>query len=207
MTALGLSPVSGTLPNLQLVDVWLVMSALGAYQLYLQLQSQGNQRYEEGLVKSIQYLIGVPTLIYLLLFMSDPDLLTFAFITVVKPANDFGLIAFNLSGILILASHLALGRFWSGDLETKPDHELICAGPYRWVRHPLYSSYLLLSVGLFAMSGNWLVGMSMLAYFIAVAARTSKEEAMLVEKLGERYIAYQRRTGRFLPRLHRLGHS
>ena len=115
--------------------------------------------------------------------------------------NIFGLVLFNVAGIMILLSHLSLGRLWSGDLETKADHLLVDTGPYRWVRHPLYSSYFLLALGLFALSGNWLTGFSLLVYFLTVAIRTPLEEAMLVNRLGERYVAYQRRTGRFLPRL------
>ena len=56
------------------------------------------------------------------------------------------------------------------------------------------------TLGLFALSGNLLVGMSMLVYFLTVAIRTPLEETMLVNRLGDLYVAYQSRTGQFVPR-------
>jgi protein-S-isoprenylcysteine O-methyltransferase Ste14 len=136
--------------------------------------------------------------------MADPDFTSVVLTRIDKLIDLFGVVIFNFAGIVILASHVTLGELWSGELETKANHQLINTGPYEWVRHPLYSSYFLLTLGLFAMSGNWLVGVSMLVYFATVAARTPKEEAMLVERLGQRYAEYQKVTGRFVPR---LGHG
>jgi protein-S-isoprenylcysteine O-methyltransferase Ste14 len=194
-------PASSLLLNIQMGDIWLVLCAIGACQLYLQLYTQNGERFKEGAPKVLQYVTGTPALIILTLFILDPDIAEFVQIPTHRLFNIFGLILFNIAGVVILLSHLTLGRFWSGDLETKTDHLLVETGPYRWVRHPLYSSYFLLTLGLFALSGNLLVGMSMLVYFLTVAIRTPLEETMLVNRLGERYVAYQSRTGQFVPRL------
>jgi protein-S-isoprenylcysteine O-methyltransferase Ste14 len=77
----------------------------------------------------------------------------------------------------------------------------VTIGPYRWVRHPLYTcgSSLFAAVGIIA--DNWfIVALGMLA-FAAMAARTPKEEANLIAKFGDEYRTYMKRTGRFLPRL------
>jgi protein-S-isoprenylcysteine O-methyltransferase Ste14 len=84
---------------------------------------------------------------------------------------------------------------------TRREHKLVTKGPYRWIRHPLYTfgSSLFLAFGM--MADNWFIaGMGALA-FIAMAIRTPKEEANLVEKFGDEYREYMKHTGRFLPKL------
>lgn len=84
---------------------------------------------------------------------------------------------------------------------TRSEHRLVTSGPYRWVRHPLYTigASLFLALGLLA--DNWFIGLLGILAFIAMAIRTPKEEANLIEKFGDEYRAYMQRTGRFLPRL------
>ena len=109
--------------------------------------------------------------------------------------------------LVILWCHITLGQFWSGELETLPEHRLIRSGPYTFVRHPLYSSYLVLTAAFFLATANWFVGALMLTYFIAVTMRAKKEEEMLRGRLGSVYTAYCERTPQFLPlllRTHRV---
>ena len=84
---------------------------------------------------------------------------------------------------------------------TRTEHKLVTSGPYRWVRHPLYTvgSSLFLSFGM--MSDNWFIALMGILTFIGMAIRTPKEEANLIEKFGDEYREYMKRTGRFLPRL------
>ncbi len=84
---------------------------------------------------------------------------------------------------------------------TRKEHSLSTSGPYRWIRHPLYTigSSFYLSFGLIA--DNWFIVVMGIAAFIVMAIRTPKEEANLVEKFGDEYRQYMKRTGRFLPKL------
>jgi len=93
-----------------------------------------------------------------------------------------------------------LGRNLTVTISTRSDHALITSGPYRWLRHPLYTGGMLESLGVVLMVGNGLVTISAVAFWIVVAIRTEKEEAILIETFGEDYRDYQRRVGRFLPR-------
>ncbi|HPF70313.1 MAG TPA: isoprenylcysteine carboxylmethyltransferase family protein, partial [Candidatus Krumholzibacteria bacterium] len=56
---------------------------------------------------------------------------------------------------LAIASRSLLGRNWSATVELKRDHELITRGPYRFVRHPIYTGLLLLFLGNAVMVGDW----------------------------------------------------
>jgi protein-S-isoprenylcysteine O-methyltransferase Ste14 len=83
---------------------------------------------------------------------------------------------------------------------TRKNHQLVTHGIYRWVRHPLYTvgSMLYLTFGMIA--DNWFIPLLGALAFIAMAIRTPKEEANLIEKFGDEYRQYMKRTGRFLPK-------
>ena len=184
----------------QVIDIWIVLVSFSSYQLFLQIRSHGRNRYQEGLPKVLQIITGIPALLVLAAFMFDPDLPTPQPLSLTAGIDIAGLVLFNLAGLLILWSHVSLGDCWSGELETKADHPLVNRGLYRWVRHPLYSSYLILTIGLFLMSDNWRVAAVILIYFLTVASRVEKEEVMMVQTLGTTYLDYQRTTGRFVPK-------
>lgn len=84
---------------------------------------------------------------------------------------------------------------------TRKEHRLVTKGPYRWVRHPLYTigSSMFIAFGMIA--DNWFIALLGVLAFLGMAARTPKEEANLIEKFGEEYRDYMKRTGRFLPKL------
>jgi protein-S-isoprenylcysteine O-methyltransferase Ste14 len=110
--------------------------------------------------------------------------------------------ALGISSLTMVAwSQAELGRHWSAQLQLREGHELVISGPYQWIRHPLYTAGLGYVAGLALVSASWpFIG---LAFLVAVGllVRVPKEEAMLIEKFGDEYRNYIRRTGRFLPRL------
>ena len=83
---------------------------------------------------------------------------------------------------------------------TRKQHTLVTSGPYRWVRHPLYTvgSSMFISFGM--MADNWFIAALGVLAFIAMAIRTPKEEANLIEKFGDEYREYMKHTGRYLPK-------
>ena len=93
-----------------------------------------------------------------------------------------------------------LGRNLTVTISTRADHALITSGPYRWVRHPLYTGGMMESLGVVLLVSSWAVAVAAVAFWVVVALRTAKEEAVLIETFGEDYREYQRRVGRFLPR-------
>jgi protein-S-isoprenylcysteine O-methyltransferase Ste14 len=84
---------------------------------------------------------------------------------------------------------------------TRQEHKLVTSGPYRWVRHPLYTFGSAMFVAFGLMADNWFIALLGILAFIAMASRTPKEEANLIEKFGDEYREYMKRTGRYLPRL------
>lgn len=84
---------------------------------------------------------------------------------------------------------------------TRKEHTLVTTGIYRYIRHPLYTFGASMFVSFGMMADNWFIALLGILTFIAMAIRTPKEEANLVEKFGDEYRAYMQRTGRFLPKL------
>ena len=108
----------------------------------------------------------------------------------------------KLAGLgLACWARFLLGRNWSSEVQIKHDHELIQAGPYRHVRHPIYSGLLLAFLGTAIAVGEW---RGLLALAIVTASflyKLSHEERWLRERFGEPYLAYQRRTRALIPGL------
>ena len=84
---------------------------------------------------------------------------------------------------------------------TRKEHELVTTGPYRWVRHPLYTIGSSMFIAFGMMADNWFVMLLGILAFFAMASRTPKEEANLIEKFGDEYREYMKNTGRYLPKL------
>jgi len=113
-----------------------------------------------------------------------------------------GLAMFAL-GVAINAWAMAtLRSLYTVRLSVQADHRLVTSGPYRRVRHPGYSGFLLALPGM----GLALGSLAMLAFTAVILAwlveRIGKEEAMLVEQFGDEYRAYQRRSKRLIPFLY-----
>ena len=86
---------------------------------------------------------------------------------------------------------------------TRKQHQLVTSGPYRWIRHPLYTFGSSLFVAFGMMADNWFIALLGVLAFIAMASRTPKEEANLIEKFGDDYREYMKRTGRYFPKFSR----
>ena len=95
----------------------------------------------------------------------------------------------------------SLGKNVTPTVVTRQEHSLVTHGPYRWVRHPLYTVGFLAFAGLSLAAANWFIGGVLVLGVIPLALRTPLEEERLVERFGDDYRAYMLRTGRYWPRL------
>jgi protein-S-isoprenylcysteine O-methyltransferase Ste14 len=103
-------------------------------------------------------------------------------------------------------SHADLGENWSVTLELRKDHQLIRHGVYRSIRHPMYASIWLFTLGQGLLLENWLAGWSAFVTFaLLYFVRTPREEQMMCEVFGQEYRDYMRQTGRLFPRFFMTG--
>lgn len=102
---------------------------------------------------------------------------------------------------LFVWTHQTLGRNWSGVLEIYDSHTLVTDGPYRLVRHPMYTAFLLCGIGILLTSANAILGSNLVIVAVMLVVRIPAEERMLTEHFGEAYREIMSSTGRLLPRL------
>jgi protein-S-isoprenylcysteine O-methyltransferase Ste14 len=118
-------------------------------------------------------------------------------------AVALGTIIFCSALWIFRRSHKELGRNWSITLEIRERHELVSAGPYAWVRHPMYTSFMLMGLGQAFLLPNWVAGISgLIGFAVLFLLRVDKEERMMLENLGSQYRAYMERTKRIFPYLY-----
>ena len=94
-----------------------------------------------------------------------------------------------------------LGNNVTPTVATRSSATLVTSGPYRWIRHPLYTVGMMAYLGFALLAENWLIALMAVVSFVVLAIRVPREEAKLVEKFGDAYRKYAKTTGRFLPRL------
>ena len=117
-------------------------------------------------------------------------------------ANGLGIATLTLSLWLFWRSHQDLGKNWSSTLQIREGHTLTTNGVYQNIRHPMYASVLLLCITQALLLPNWIAGLSGFTGFsIAYATRVDQEEQMLLNRFGDEYEAYRKRTKRLVPYL------
>lgn len=95
-----------------------------------------------------------------------------------------------------------LGSNISETVLTKERHTLVTEGPYRWVRHPLYTVATAAFLSLGILAANWFIMLMAVLVIIGMALVViPREEAQLLEKFGDSYREYRKRTGKLTPRL------
>ncbi|HEY4126760.1 MAG TPA: isoprenylcysteine carboxylmethyltransferase family protein [Gammaproteobacteria bacterium] len=181
---------------------WLIVALWVVWGGYWIVSAIGIKRavQKEPLLSRLPVLIGLVLAPCLLLAPSWFGKLVDRSFTWQTDVTYFPGLVITLCGLsfAIWARH-ALGANWSGRVVIKEDHELVTAGPYRWVRHPIYTGALLGFIGS-ALALGRAGGVCAVAIMLMIFARKiSLEEKMLEQHFGERYAAYKRSTHALIP--------
>jgi protein-S-isoprenylcysteine O-methyltransferase Ste14 len=112
--------------------------------------------------------------------------------------QGIGLALFVLGLALAVWARVFIGRNWGMPMTRKADPELVTTGPYRFVRHPIYSGIILAMLGTaVAVSLYWLVALVLLGAYFIYSAFT--EERDMAERFPDAYPAYKRTTKMLIP--------
>ena len=112
-----------------------------------------------------------------------------------------GVVALFAGSALLVWTFRTLGRNLTDTVVTREKHTLVVNGPYRWIRHPLYTSAGLLVVAMSLLAANWFFFATGLGLLCILIVRTRTEERNLVARFGNSYQKYMEQTGRFFPRI------
>jgi protein-S-isoprenylcysteine O-methyltransferase len=118
------------------------------------------------------------------------------------PAAALGGFVLAAAGIgFAFWARLTLGRNWSGTVTIKEDHRLICRGPYRIVRHPIYTGVLLAMLGTAIGSGTIPCLLGALIAAIGFWTKLQTEEQFMTRQFGLQYTQYRKQVKALVPGL------
>ncbi|MBN1978150.1 MAG: isoprenylcysteine carboxylmethyltransferase family protein [Anaerolineae bacterium] len=98
-------------------------------------------------------------------------------------------------------AHRTLGTNYTATLKRMEGQRFVVQGIYRWMRHPMYTSFFAVLAADFLLTANWLIGLLGVIYSLVIVERVGHEERILIESFGDEYRQYMQRVGRFFPRL------
>ena len=111
-------------------------------------------------------------------------------------------VVITLAGIgFAVWARVFIGGNWSSSVTVKVGHQLIRTGPYRWVRHPIYSGILLAMLGT-ALERRELRGLlAVVLLYAGFKIKSRIEERAMTRVFGAQYDEYRRTTGAIFPRM------
>jgi protein-S-isoprenylcysteine O-methyltransferase Ste14 len=158
------------------------------------------RRREEGL-----FLTGTLVLFYLaygvgfVAYLINPNWMAWSAVAIPPMVRWLGSIPLLLGATFMVWGLHQIGRNITISISTREDHALVTTGPYRLVRHPLYTGGMVEAVGVCLLMANWFVALSAGLFWSLIAYRTPMEEKKLIKTFGDEYRQYMERVGRFLP--------
>lgn len=159
------------------------------------------QRVPDTVVEVLRNLLIGPAAIGVIAWLIHPAWMAWSSIGLPVWARWGGAALLVLATVGVWSAFGALGRNFATTLVIQRDHELVTSGPYRYVRHPMYTLGAAMFVGLMLVTDSWFIGaLGASGMLLLMIARTPREEAMLATRFGDAWVEYVRHTGRLLPR-------
>ena len=160
------------------------------------------KKRQEGIASKVSEVLGLIGFISVIGFVINPNWLAFASLSFPVWLRWVG-IALALAGFALLQwAQVTLGKSWSDTPRMMKEQTLITSGPYQFIRHPIYTAFVLILGSALLISANWLIGLAWLGMTVLeVASRVGFEESLMLEYFGDQYREYMKKTGRLLPRL------
>lgn len=185
-----------------LVIFAITLAISGSYRLRARrLAGTISRRAESAGLRLVRVGLSLPMLFALIAIFLRPQWIEWARLPLPTWARLGGVVLGLCSALLTWWVMRNLGSNVSETVLTKPGQNLVTTGPYRFVRHPLYTVGLLslVSIGLIAESG-FILGFVILGGLAFSSIIIPREEAELIARFGDDYRDYRRHSGALLPR-------
>ena len=186
--------------RLILLAGFLILIPLGAWNRLKAHTGEKLDRRQEGWFILITLrLVGVVGILSLIAYLINPGWMAWASLPLPTWLRWVGVGLGVITGLLLVWTLRTLGTNITDTVVTRQQHTLVTTGPYRWVRHPFYSTAGLSILANTFTAANWFFLAMGGAMFVLLAIRCRKEEENLIARFGDDYRKMIERTGRFLP--------
>ena len=110
------------------------------------------------------------------------------------------IVALLIGGLVVaITARRTLSANWSGQVAIMQDHELITSGLYGYVRNPIYTGILLMTLGTALAYGSLSALLGFVFFLFGIYLKLSAEERILIRHFGQKYTAYKQRTKVLIP--------
>jgi len=165
-------------------------------------ESDTMKKREEGAVSKIAGLLGMIGFVSMVTYAINPNWLSFASLSFPDWVRWTGVGIALLGFALLQWAQVTLANSWSDTPRMMKEQTLITSGPYRTIRHPIYTAFILILGSTLFISSNWLIGLCWAGMTtLEVISRISFEESLMLEFFGEQYREYMKKSGRLLPKV------
>jgi protein-S-isoprenylcysteine O-methyltransferase Ste14 len=157
---------------------------------------------ENGLASNLAGLLSLVGFVAIIAQTAQPGWIAWADLPLPNWVRWMG-IAIALFGFGLLQwAQNTLGKNWSDTPRMLKEQYLVMNGPYRFIRHPIYTAFFLILGSTLFISANWLVGLAWIGMTVLeIASRIGFEENLMIEYFGDEYRDYMKKTGRLLPKI------
>jgi protein-S-isoprenylcysteine O-methyltransferase Ste14 len=192
--------IAGIDSGLMISGLWI---AFALYWLFSALKRKRTKQ-RESIAQRLMYVVPL-VLASLYLFRSNPQLhntwLATRFVPDIAAMQMLGVFLTAAGIVVAIWARYHLGANWSGTVTLKEGHELIRTGPYRSIRHPIYTGILLALLGTAIAIGEVRALIGVVIVWGSFFIKASREESFLAKEFGDGFTEHRRHTGMFLPRL------
>jgi len=193
--------------RLMMVAIFVISASISKYhRRKAKLSGEAISRRDEGRVAMLlRAAVALPLMLSFLAYMINPSWMAWSELVLPVWARWVG-VGLGIACLpLLWTLFQSIGSNISETVLTKKNHRLVMTGPFRWIRHPLYTVAMLLFFSYGLMASNWWMMMfTALGLGLIEVLVIPKEEVELIAKFGDEYRDYQERVGKLLPRLSSL---
>jgi protein-S-isoprenylcysteine O-methyltransferase Ste14 len=160
------------------------------------------KKRNEGIISKIASLLGLLGFVSMIGYVINPAWLAWASLSFPVWVRGVGIAVAVLGFTLLQWAQVTLANSWSDTPRMMKEQTLITNGPYRFIRHPIYTAFILILSSTLFISSNWLIGLCWAGMTILeVVSRINFEESLMIEYFGEQYQEYMKQTGKLFPKL------
>ncbi len=169
---------------------------------YKESASDTLKKREEGAAAKLAGVLGIIGFISMTMYVINPGWLSWTTLPLPLWLQWTG-VGIALTGFALLQwAQNTLGKSWSDSPRMMKEQALVTSGPYKLIRHPIYTAFLLILGSTLLISSNWLIGLAFTGMTaLEIASRISFEEALMLEYFGDPYREYMQKTRRLMPKI------